>query len=233
MNQEKIGKLIKEIRTNNNLSQKEFANIYGVTYQAVSKWENGKNMPDIEILKKICSDYDISLEEMLNGKNEPFKLNKLFLIIPIIVTLILLAIIIFARKGDSFEFRTLESLTNDFTLTGSIAYNSDKTSIFISDVKANFKDEKQYQEIKSALYEIENETQRKIGSYEQKYTTLNEFLSKMFFHVDDDKSICKEYEDENLLIEITATDKNNVSTKFSIPLKTSTNCKENKDSTKS
>lgn len=45
MDQEKIGKLIKEIRQKNNLTQKQFADKYGITYQAVSKWENGKNMP--------------------------------------------------------------------------------------------------------------------------------------------------------------------------------------------
>ena len=61
MEQDKIGKIIKDIRIKNNLSQKEFANKYGVTYQAVSKWENGKNIPDISILKQICNDYNLDL----------------------------------------------------------------------------------------------------------------------------------------------------------------------------
>ena len=38
MNQEKIGSIIKSIRVNNKLTQKEFADALGVTYQAVSKW---------------------------------------------------------------------------------------------------------------------------------------------------------------------------------------------------
>ncbi len=38
MDQEKIGKFIKEIRKKNNLTQKDLANKYNVTYQAVSKW---------------------------------------------------------------------------------------------------------------------------------------------------------------------------------------------------
>ena len=53
MDQEKIGKLIKKIRIEGKYSQKEFADKYGVTPQAVSKWENGKNIPDIAILKEI------------------------------------------------------------------------------------------------------------------------------------------------------------------------------------
>ena len=41
MNQEKIGKQIKEFRRKNHLTQQQFAEKYGVTYQAVSKWETG------------------------------------------------------------------------------------------------------------------------------------------------------------------------------------------------
>ena len=42
MDNEKISEFIKKIRKDNNLTQKELAAKYGVTYQAVSKWENGK-----------------------------------------------------------------------------------------------------------------------------------------------------------------------------------------------
>ena len=41
MNQDKIGKFIKEARIKDKLSQEKFGEKYGVTYQAVSKWENG------------------------------------------------------------------------------------------------------------------------------------------------------------------------------------------------
>ena len=50
MNQETIGKKIKELRIKNNLTQQELASKLNVTYQAVSKWENGKNLPDLVIL---------------------------------------------------------------------------------------------------------------------------------------------------------------------------------------
>ena len=41
MNQEKIAKFIKDVRLKSNLSQEKFGEKYGVTYQAVSKWERG------------------------------------------------------------------------------------------------------------------------------------------------------------------------------------------------
>ncbi len=65
MNAEKIGKLIKELRIKNKLTQAEFAEKYGVTYQAVSKWENGLNLPDISLLKQISKDYGISIDNIL------------------------------------------------------------------------------------------------------------------------------------------------------------------------
>ena len=76
MDQERIGALIKDIRKKNNLSQSAFAKKYGVTYQAVSKWENGKNIPDLAIIKQICSNYDISLESLLDGNTKRTKENK-------------------------------------------------------------------------------------------------------------------------------------------------------------
>ena len=78
MDQEKFGKFIKEIRKNNNLTQKQLADKYGVTYQAVSKWENGKNMPDIMLIKQMSKDFNIELEDMFEGeyKSSSKKKNK-------------------------------------------------------------------------------------------------------------------------------------------------------------
>ena len=79
----RIGNLIKELRIKSNLTQNEFANKYGVTYQAVSKWENGKNIPDISVLKLICEDYNISLDSILDGKVNKNK-KKLIILTSII-----------------------------------------------------------------------------------------------------------------------------------------------------
>ena len=68
MNQEKIGEFIKKLRQDNNLTQKDLANKYNVTYQAVSKWERGLNIPDISLLKQMSEDFNVSIEELLSGK---------------------------------------------------------------------------------------------------------------------------------------------------------------------
>ena len=75
MNQEKIGKTIKEIRQKSKLTKSAFAEKHNVTYQAVSKWENGKNLPDMSLLKQICDDYNIDINDFLDGNLTPIK-NK-------------------------------------------------------------------------------------------------------------------------------------------------------------
>ena len=72
MNPEKVATFIRDLRKKEGLTQKDLALKYNVTYQAVSKWENGKNIPDIAILKQICEDYDMNLNDLLDGK----KTNK-------------------------------------------------------------------------------------------------------------------------------------------------------------
>lgn len=73
MNQEKIGEFIKKIRQDNNLTQKDLAKKYNVTYQAVSKWERGLNIPDISLLKQMSEDFNISIEELLSGETTEIK----------------------------------------------------------------------------------------------------------------------------------------------------------------
>ncbi len=64
MSPDYFGKAIKEYRQVNNLTQQNLADILSVTPSAISKWENGKNLPDLELLLTICSTLDISTNEL-------------------------------------------------------------------------------------------------------------------------------------------------------------------------
>lgn len=68
MDQENIGKFILELRREKGLTQMELADRLGVTDKAVSKWENGRCMPDLSLLKPLCDILDISINELLSGK---------------------------------------------------------------------------------------------------------------------------------------------------------------------
>lgn len=72
MNQEKIGKFIASCRKKNNLTQLELAEKLGVTDRSVSKWENGRCMPDLSLFKPLCEELDITINELLSGE----KINK-------------------------------------------------------------------------------------------------------------------------------------------------------------
>ena len=88
MEQEKIGKFIKKIRVDNGLTQKDLADKLGVTYQAVSKWENGKNIPDIMILKQISKEFNVNIDDLLEGRHTKKKFNYkiLFIVIGVFIS---------------------------------------------------------------------------------------------------------------------------------------------------
>lgn len=70
MNQEQIGKWIAFLRKEKKLTQEQFAERLGVTNRSVSRWENGRSMPDFSLLWDIARELDVSVAELLNGKRE-------------------------------------------------------------------------------------------------------------------------------------------------------------------
>ncbi len=68
MNQEKIGKFIAKNRKDKGLTQEALAEKLGISTNAVSKWERGLSFPDVSLFKKLCSELDISIEELINGE---------------------------------------------------------------------------------------------------------------------------------------------------------------------
>ena len=68
MDQIKIGKFIAECRKKNNLTQMQLAEKLDITDRAISKWENGKAMPDSSIMLDLCKELKISVNELLSGE---------------------------------------------------------------------------------------------------------------------------------------------------------------------
>ena len=65
-----IGKRIGMLRRQKNLTQEELATHMGVSPQAVSKWENDQTCPDITALPKLARLLGVSVDELLEGKQE-------------------------------------------------------------------------------------------------------------------------------------------------------------------
>lgn len=104
MDQEKIGKLIAECRKEKKITQVELANKLGVTDKSVSKWENGKCLPDVSLYKGLCNILGMTLNEFFIG--ERIKEEK------------------FKEQADENLFNAIEN--SSFTLKEKIKYFGDK-----------------------------------------------------------------------------------------------------------
>ncbi|NCB93019.1 MAG: XRE family transcriptional regulator [Clostridia bacterium] len=76
MDQQKIGAFLKELRKQKGLTQEQFAEIVNVSNRTVSRWENGNNMPDLDILIQMSDYYEIELRELLDGERKSEKMKK-------------------------------------------------------------------------------------------------------------------------------------------------------------
>lgn len=68
MNQKQIGRYIAEKRRIKNLTQAQLAGQLGISDKTVSKWECGRSMPDYALIQSLCETLDISVSELIEGK---------------------------------------------------------------------------------------------------------------------------------------------------------------------
>lgn len=224
-NMNNFGEIIKDIRKKNNLTQKELADKLYVTYQAVSKWENNKSIPDILILQNISKMFNIDLNYLTNTKKRN---NTIYFILIIIFLILSLTITILITKNHThdFEMRTIETTCNDFNLSGTIAYNKDKTAIFISEIDyCGLNKDQIYDKITSTLYQNENNKIKNIITNKEKNNlSLNDYLKDLTYHVDNYKSTCLDYNKNELYIKIELQKKNESTITYTIPLKINDTC---------
>lgn len=69
MNQLAIGQYIAKKRKGQNLTQEQLSEKLGVSNKTISKWENGKCMPDYGIVPNLCKQLEISISELMDGKD--------------------------------------------------------------------------------------------------------------------------------------------------------------------
>lgn len=251
MDTEKIGQLIKQIRKNNHLTQKDLALKYNITYQAVSKWENGKNIPDISLLKQICDDFNIDINSFLNGdyvaSNEKMvkqdnesktkilntkkkRVVLIILVLGIILTTIAVSFGYLKNKGKDFEFKTISSDCNNFTITGSVAYNDIKSAIYIANINyCGGVDDALYNSIECVLYEKNGNLENKISQVvikDEQPKKLEELLKNVSFNIDNYVHKCKEFRNHELHVEIKATRSDNQIKTYSVPLAMNNVCSD-------
>lgn len=159
MNTQALGKFISELRKEKGMTQLQLAEKLNVTDKAVSRWETGKNFPDIEIFEDLSKILDVSVSELLEGKRiekeelitvseehvvKQIKKNrknkKMYLIIIAIVTLFAIAFAFFSMSYSGlfngviyheFPCYSNDVLTIMNTVDGYISQDSDADGKFI------------------------------------------------------------------------------------------------------
>jgi len=240
MNQEKIGKFILEQRKKLNLTQSELAEKLLVTSQAISKWENGRGIPDIEMLNKLSEIFNVDIKDIINGEEQPKEKKNtkiktyIIIILSIIIVILSLLLILPQNKKDNFNFHSLSSENSCFGVNGVIAYNKNKKSIYISNINCTNEEVKEYLDIECILYETIDNTEKKIYEYgkineyesydKNNLYTLNELLSNIEFNIDNYDCACNKDNCNNLYIRINALNIDNKVITYNIPIELENKC---------
>lgn len=77
MNQKKIGEFLRRLRQERQITQEELANALNVNHRTISRWENGRNLPDYDVMLEIASYYEVGVDEILNGEKHGEKIPTL------------------------------------------------------------------------------------------------------------------------------------------------------------
>lgn len=68
MDSKKIGLFIKELRQKNNMSQNILAEKIPINREAISKWENGRTIPDSSTIIRLSEIFNVSIDEIMFGE---------------------------------------------------------------------------------------------------------------------------------------------------------------------
>ncbi|AIO19323.1 HTH-type transcriptional regulator ImmR [Candidatus Izimaplasma bacterium HR1] len=96
MKESKVANVLINLRKQHGYTQSDLAEKLGVSFQAVSKWERGENLPDAFTLVELADIYSITVDEILHGKVNikelsPNKHKRKTIILGIAVAMIIIA----------------------------------------------------------------------------------------------------------------------------------------------
>lgn len=157
MDQEKIGKFIKKRREELNLTQKELAEKVFISDKTVSKWEKGRGLMDITMLKPLSQVLNVTIPELINGDfinkenekdevlNNTFKyINKKHKkdIFKIVILIFLIPIIIFFISYVSYKAYLINKYTIKENKNLSLYLKSEEPNYISTKLSVPFLDNK-------------------------------------------------------------------------------------------
>ena len=76
MNQVKIGEFLRELRKGKGLTQEQLAEQFNISRRSVSRWETGRNMPDVGLLIEIADFFEVDIREIIDGQRKSENMDK-------------------------------------------------------------------------------------------------------------------------------------------------------------
>lgn len=176
MDIDKIGEFIKELRMEKGLSQNQLSEELHITRQAISNWENGKAIPDSDVLLLLSSFFNISINEILSGKRlgkdnnyeeialqlvdennkKNKRINKMIKIFSASIATILLIFLgyYFINNYNSIKVYKIDGKSDNFYIRdGLLIMTKNKTYLQLGEFEQT-KDEKEIETIK--VYYVKN-----------------------------------------------------------------------------
>jgi len=142
MNQEKIGNFIRKLRKEKDLTQEQLAEKLGVTDKSVSRWENGKTMPDFTINELVTGEriaenkyQKVAEENLIELRKQIDKKRKVFIKIEIICGIIVIAMFIGNMVlnyiyGDNWDREQYSNIALTFVIITNISWFVSETFNF-------------------------------------------------------------------------------------------------------
>lgn len=209
----KLGNFIEELRHDNSLSIHDFAAKYEITPKEVTEWEKGLKLPDMTILKKICDDFKVDINTVLSNEEaacyiaQKKTINRhIYYIVVLTIFLILSTLVLIkqTKSHETYDFKTITTACDDFSISADIAYEKTTSSIYIT--KLNYcggNDKTIYDVITGSLYETEGNALINNG-IKRKNIKLEEYLKNIKLSVDNYLKDCLAYDDSSLYLEVKA-----------------------------
>ena len=185
---DKIGTIIRRHRIEKGLTQEELGSKVFVSKQAVSKWETGRTLPDLEMIRKLCDILEINKDEILGGSIEQTKKNRKWLNSCVVISIISIYIALFFALGGAelIDRHTQSGVTYVSVFWNDELLSSDQYQI-LSDL--NFKEQQNGYKASTGYGEI-----RGILSYLETYSVEFGFINTNNWH---NVHICIYIEEEN------------------------------------
>lgn len=130
MNSKAVGRKIKELRISHKMTQQQLADELFVTNKTVSKWENGRGLPEIGILQALASLFEVTVDDIIsnndlmpdekdsiNGERQRVKPNSIKLVIILFATLLIIVFGIYNIIWFKYIGNTFTPLTSNRTWT--------------------------------------------------------------------------------------------------------------------